>query len=128
MHMHTRGVHRGGACAACTPLFEKRGVRRTPLFFAPPFFFRTPLPFFAALRTLTICPHELIFYRKLPTIGTMFGTIFLFIEGSNCLLLRNFCFFNFKPLFSEFSAQIKLFRFHCLFIVYSHIRTMAFLA
>ena len=36
------------------------------------------------------------------------------IEGSNCLLLRNFCFFNFKPLFSEFSAQIKLFRFHCL--------------
>ena len=71
-------------------------------------------PFFAALRTLTMCPHELIFYHKLPTIGTMFGTIFLFIEGSNCLLLRNFCFFNFKPLFSEFSAQIKLFRFHCL--------------
>ena len=63
-----RGVHRGGACAACTPLF-----------FAPPFYFRTP-PFFAALRTLTMCPHELIFYHKLPTIGTMFGTIFLFIS------------------------------------------------
>ena len=37
-------------------------------------------PFFAALRTLTMCPHELIFYHKLPTIGTMFGTIFLFIS------------------------------------------------
>ena len=47
------------------------------------------------------------------------------IEGSNCLLLRNFCFFNFKPLFSEFSAQIKLFRFHCVPLSsYSHIRPM----
>ena len=45
-HMTFRGVHRGGACAACTPLFEKRRVRRTPLFFAPPFYFRTPPPFF----------------------------------------------------------------------------------
>ena len=41
MAVHS-GVHRGGARAACTPLFEKRGVRRTPLFFAPLLFFRTP--------------------------------------------------------------------------------------
>ena len=104
-----------GGCLCCVhPPFWKKGGAAHPPFFRTPFSFSHPPPFFAALRTLTMCPHELIFYHKLPTIGTMFGTIFLFIEGSNCLLLRNFCFFNFKPLFSEFSAQIKLFRFHCL--------------
>ena len=61
------------------PLFEKMGVQRTP-FFLHRLFFLPPPPFFAALRTLTMCPNELIFYHKLPTIGTMFGTIFLFIS------------------------------------------------
>ena len=39
-----QGRIQGGACAACTPLFEKRVVRRTPLFFAPHFFFAPPPP------------------------------------------------------------------------------------
>ena len=109
------GAYTGGVPVLRAPPFLKKGGCGAPPFFSHPLFIFAPPPlFFAALRTLTMCPHELIFYHKLPTIGTMFGTIFLFIEGSNCLLLRNFCFFNFKPLFSEFSAQIKLFRFHCL--------------
>ena len=81
MYLLLTVAYTGGVPVLRAPPFLKKGGCGAPPFFSHPLFIFAPLPFFRCPPNPYHVPsHEIIFYHKLPTIGTMFGTIFLFIS------------------------------------------------